>query len=654
MKSYFLWFVLVGSGFAADWRPIDPSELAQKTPRVDPAADAEAIFWEVSIEDRIQGSDLSLTMNHYIRIKIFTERGKEEYTTIEIPRIGKRSINDVAGRTIKADGTILDVKKDAIFDRQLVKTKGAKLSGKTFALPNVEVGDIIEYRYREVRDKEIASHLRLYFQRELPIWNVTYHLKPLSIPWLPYGMRTMAFHCRPEFQREPNGFYTTTITNVPAFKEEAYMPPQDEIRAWMLVYYEEDRKIDAEKYWREIGRGDYGRLKPFLKVDDPVKRLSAELTSGATTPEDKLAALDLHCRTKIRNLNNPVFHFTPEERKSFKENHTPGDTLKQGMGTGMDIDLLFAALANAAGFESRMARVANRADAFFSPQRTLMYFLSNFSVGVKVNDHWMFFDPSTPYLERGLIRWQEEGQQALISDPKDGFFVITPYAQPERSKRQRSGVFKLLEDGSLEGTVSYTYTGHVAETEKEHYQEMTPAQQEEDWKDSMTRRLSTAELSKFQMQNATDPLKPVIVTHEVSVPGYATRTGKRILLQPAFFERNLGPRFSESTRRWDIYFDYGWSEEDSVTIEAPEGWVLDQPTAPASSTFGDVGDYTVKLQQTRDGKKIIYSRHFSWGRDLKLLLPAEIYPNVKKAFDFVRDQDNFTVTLKPQAGANER
>src|SRR5205807_9812951 len=144
---------------------------------------------------------------HYIRIRIFTDLGREKYATVEIPLYAKRSILDVAGRTIKADGSVIQLKKDAIFDRELVKTKGLKLRGTTFTLPNVAAGDIIEYRYKEIRTNEIASHLRLYFQRELPIWNVAYHLKPLNLPWLPYEMRTMAFQCNhTPFQREPDGF----------------------------------------------------------------------------------------------------------------------------------------------------------------------------------------------------------------------------------------------------------------------------------------------------------------------------------------------------------------------------------------------------------------------------------------------------------------
>ena len=648
-----IFLLFSSSAVASEWRPVDPAELAQKTPKVDPSADAEAIFWDVRIEDRLQGSELSLAMAHYLRIKIFTERGKEQYSTVEIPRFGKRNIYDVAGRTIKPDGSIIELKKDAIFDRQLVKTKGLKVSGKTFALPNVEVGDIIEYRYRESRDNEVASHMRLYFQRDIPMWDVTYHLKPLSIPWLPYGMRSMGFQCSPIFQKENNGFWFSTMNNVPAFKEEPNMPPEDQLKSWILVYYEEEKKIDAQKFWKEIGRNDYSRLKPLIKADDQVKRLATELTSGIEKPEDKLAAIDTFCRTKIKNLKSAISHMTADQRKGVKENHSPGDTLKQMAGSGADVDLLFAALANAAGFDARMARVPDRGDTFFSPVRPTTYFLNNFSVAVKMDDKWTFFDPSTPYLEPGMLRWQEEYQQALISDPKDGFFVATQYSAPSRSKRHRRATFRLLEDGGIEGSIRYTYTGHVAHTQKERYEEMTAAQQEEDWKEGLQARLSTAEMSDFTVQDFTDAAKPFVVQHKISVPGYAVRTGKRILLQPAFFQRNLGPRFTGSTRKYDLYFNYGWAEDDEVTIELPEGWELDQPVMPKSSTFGKVGGYTVDVRKTTDGRKVIYSRKFEWGNEGQVLLPADSYAQVKKIFDFVQEQDGYTISLK-QAAPNAR
>lgn len=50
-----------------EWRPIDPAELALKAAIVEPDADAEAIFWDVRIDD---GGDNDLVLSHYVRIKI--------------------------------------------------------------------------------------------------------------------------------------------------------------------------------------------------------------------------------------------------------------------------------------------------------------------------------------------------------------------------------------------------------------------------------------------------------------------------------------------------------------------------------------------------------------------------------------------------------
>lgn len=276
----------------ADWRPVGTDELTRKTPKVDPGADAEAIFWDVHVEDRLQGSNFSLSLIHYVRIKIFTDRGKEKFATVEIPRLGRTSISDVAARTVKPDGSVVELTKESIFDRELLKTKGLKVKGKTFALPNVEVGDVVEYRYRETHEDETASYMHLLFQRDIPMWSVTYHLKPLQLPWAPFQMRTLPFQCHPPaFHREPDGFYSTSLTDVPAFREESDMPPEEQVRAWVLIYYEAESKADPDKYWKQIGKEDFSNFKPRMKADNLVKNTAAELTSGIDASAAKLSAL---------------------------------------------------------------------------------------------------------------------------------------------------------------------------------------------------------------------------------------------------------------------------------------------------------------------------------------------------------------------------
>src|SRR4051794_15537010 len=65
-----------------DWKPVTPEELALKEPTVEKDADAEGLFWEVRIDDNPDGD---LIFNHYIRVNVFTDRGRESPSKIDLP-----------------------------------------------------------------------------------------------------------------------------------------------------------------------------------------------------------------------------------------------------------------------------------------------------------------------------------------------------------------------------------------------------------------------------------------------------------------------------------------------------------------------------------------------------------------------------------------
>ena len=70
-----------------DMTPRDIDGLGK--PRVEKDAGPEALFWRVYVLDEIQGSDPRSVLHHYVRIKIFNERGKEQQGPIDIPYFGK-------------------------------------------------------------------------------------------------------------------------------------------------------------------------------------------------------------------------------------------------------------------------------------------------------------------------------------------------------------------------------------------------------------------------------------------------------------------------------------------------------------------------------------------------------------------------------------
>ncbi len=642
-----------------DWKPVDPADVALTAPTVEKDADAEALFWEVKVADEADGGDPRTVLQHYVRIKIFNERGRESQSKVDIlaPKVGSREIkiSDIAGRTIKPDGTIVELKKEDIFERTIVKTSGVKVKAKSFAMPGVEPGSIIEYRWREVRGDTISFYDRFDFSRDIPVRQVKFYVKPISHPSFPYGMRAQTFNGRnTPFQKDKEGYFSTTISNVPAFREEPHMPPEYAVRPWMLVYYSEDRKLDAARFWKEYGKEVYQASKSEMKVGDEVKRKAAEVVGDAATPDEKIQRLFDFCRTQIKNTYDDANGLTPEQRAKAKENKSPADTLKRGMGTGRDIDMLFAALAVAAGFDARVVNLADRGDTFFSADFPDSYFISTYDIAVKVGEQWRFYDPASTYVPFGMLRWQEEGQQALLSDPKEPSFVLTPLSGPEKSQEKRQAILNLSADGTLEGEVRIEYTGHLAADLKEYNDDDSPAEREETLKEKFRARFGgSVELTDIKVENVSDPVKPFVYSFRVRIPGYAQRTGKRLFLQPAFFQKGRGPLFPTAARRHEVYFHYPWSEEDRVQITLPEGYALDSADSPAPVSGGDLTKYQPGAGVTKDGRTLVYTRKFYFGKEggQLLLFPVTIYPQLKNYFDQVSKEDAHTLALKQGAAA---
>jgi hypothetical protein len=637
------------SAFAADeWLPIDPNHLAMKEAKVEKDADAEALFWEVRIDD----SSYDLIFNHYIRVKIFNERGVESNSKVDITYADWNRIRDVAARTIKPDGTIVELKKEAVFERTLIKLSGLKLKAKSFALPSIEPGSIIEYRWKEVRPGSYVANLQLEFQRNIPVQMVRYYLKPSSSPLLG-GMKTFTFNgANPTFNKEKNGFYSTTMLNVPAFKEEPRMPPEDKVRTWMLVYYSQEDKVDPQAYWTGVGKRLYGEFKPKTKPNDDVKRKTAELIAGAATSEEKLDRLITFCRTQIKNIYSDTTEMSAEERKKLKDNNNPGDTLKRGYGDSNDIDCLFTAMATAAEFEARLALMPDRSRFFFDPSFPSTYFLRGGEIAVRVDGQWKFYDPSGKYITNGMLPWFYEGVKALITDPKEPVWVTTPVSAAEKSQEKRTAKLKLREDGTLEGDVRMEYTGHLAVQRKRDNDEDTTEQREETLRNLIRSRLGGAEITSIKIENVTDQTKPFVYDFHIVVPGYAQRTGKRLLLQPSFFQQGKGALFSASERKYPIYFHYPWSEQDEVLIELPEGFSLDNAEAPQAITAGDTSSVKFEIGVTRDQKFIYFKRDFHFGGSKgTILFPVDTYANLKRLFDAYHQADGHTLSLKQQSPA---
>ena len=210
---------------ADDWLPIPPEDLALKDNPKQPGADAMILYRQVVV-DASKANISGDSQEEYFRIKIFTQEGtKEGHVEIEFQK-QLASVTYVAGRTIRPDGSI--VKFDGqVLETTVEKIPGSKYLAKTFTLPDVQPGCIIEYKYSIQGKPEHVLDWGWRVSQSI----YTREARFSYTPYTGYGS-----NLRPIIRRNmlpadatpqllANGSYLMVVHDVPGIVEEPLMPP---------------------------------------------------------------------------------------------------------------------------------------------------------------------------------------------------------------------------------------------------------------------------------------------------------------------------------------------------------------------------------------------------------------------------------------------
>jgi len=639
-------FLISGVVFGQDkdWKELAPGELQLKSPKVEPDADAEVLFWEVRVDD---SNPDSMVMKHYKRVKIFTERGREKFSKVDIPFTKNLRIKNITARVIKPDGTITDLAKTDVFDREIARTDKVKVNAKSFAVPNIDIGSIFEYKYQEVYQDGWAEGLRMMLQHDVPIHTISYYFKPEgSVTYLRFNMPET------KFVKDKGGFLRATLENVPSIKEEPYMPPEDEVRSWLLVYYSLDQSaknvISSSDFWSRAGGAIVRRwgVKETLKPGKELKAAATEIASGAANPDEQMAKLFEFCKTKVKNISYDA-SMTEEQKDEIKANKSPSDTYKKLQGRESEINELFASLADSLGHETRLAFGGDRSEMFFNPNQAHESFIGFSAVAVKINGRWKYYSPGSRFVPYGMIGWNSQATGVLLLGYKDYVTTETPDSSPADSVAKRVGRFTLSEDGTLSGTVRIEYTGHLSTLHKLNNYKESVSKREENLKDEVKTRMSTAELDAISISNVDDPEKPFIYEYKIKVPNYAQRTGRRLFLQPGVFKYGTSPVFSTADRKYPIFFHYPWTENDDIQIALPKGYELENAESPSPiADSSKISSHDIDLKIDKANNVLHYSRSFVFGNNGFTLFLPQNYKPLKGLFDAFHKNDTHMMTVR--------
>ncbi len=658
-----------GAG-ASDWPPITPEELAMKDDPTNPGAPA------IILNRDEHNDDVQHFQTDYYRVKILTDEGRK-YANIEIPLVKDVSkVEYIKARTVRPDGTAVDF-KGQVFEKTVIKTGGFKFLAKAFTLPDVQVGSIIEYKYKVRRPLWALYTTSWIVPRELTTRRVHFSLRPYAgraIVWTwsggcatrrahlslrSYAGRAIAWtrsglpaNKAPERRKDET--IHLELENIPAFPEEEYMPPADMLKPHVAFFYlssfpgEKEVKT-PDDFWKQFGKWVHKGTEEFIGEHKAVKRVVAEIVNPADPPDAKLRKLYARVQ-QIRNLSSEQSKTEKEEkREKLKDNQDAEYVLKHGYGSGPEINVLFVALARAGGIDAAMLYVTDRRRWFFQPNLLRWGQLSASVVQARVGSQDVFLDPGTRFCPYGLLPWGATDTKGLRPEKDGGVFVTSPKPRSTDAVVERKGVLQLDREGTLQGKAEVTFVGQEALQRRLQSREADEAGRRKALEDEVREHLpagSTVELTN--QPNWEGPEEPLRAEFHIKTPNFGTSTGRRLLLPLAVFQANTKYPFQTTQRVHPIYFSYPFQTLDDITLEVPKGYEVESFPAARSKTF-PFCRYEI-ARRSQDGTLRLERRLVMDG----YFFPVEKYSALRVFYDAVRAGDEEQVVLKAVEGGQAK
>ena len=247
----------------------------------------------------------------------------------------------------------------------MVKSKTFKFQAKTFTLPDVQPGSVIEYKYRKGWESNTLWPTHWELQDELFMKKATFSIKPYRGDV--YGFRYIGVGIQKGNDiKEKGGTYTLQVNDVPAFDSERYAPPERELKPRFELFYTQGTiEDDKDKFWKRTGQEYYKAAEDFIGHRGGIQNAVASMVAPNDPGEMKLRKI----YAKVQELKNLSFsrEMTEQEAKrdKMKDVNNVEDVLKRGYGYHMQLNRLYAALVRAAGIDAQIVRVSERNEVFF-------------------------------------------------------------------------------------------------------------------------------------------------------------------------------------------------------------------------------------------------------------------------------------------------
>ncbi len=583
-------------------------------------------------EETVKLNDLKdMRITHHIVLTILNESG-EKYSGWGDIYSKDREIRDVRGALYDAAGNLVRKLKQseikdvsAVSENNLMDDNRLKMHDFYYKVYPYTIEYEVEYRYRT------TLFFRPWFPQPGKNFSVEQSRIAITVPTA-YQLRYRQFNYPGQPAQttdKDTKTYTWEIRDRKAFEGEVFSGPLRD--RTVAVYFSPSDFIYGDYTGKMNTWDDYGKFQLQLnagrdQLPDKVKAEVHTLADGWKDPKEKAKVL-----------------------YEYMQKHTRYISIQLGIGGWQPFDATYVAtkgygdckalcnymfsLLKEAGIRSHYTLVkAGKGETDLIEDFTVDQF-NHIILCVPTGKDTTWLECTSQTEPFGYLGSFTSGRTVLLVDEQGGKLVRTPVYAMDQNRQVRHFAATINENGDLSGNAETTYTGLQQDWYHGMINNTTPEKQLDKLKENLN--LPSYNINKFHY-TAHPQARPVPEMDElldITVPNYASISGKRMFIVPNVLNRSTLRLTEDSTRVSDIYLGTATKDVDTLQITIPNGYTPESvfPEVKQESRFGK---YTASVKV--EGNKLTYVRCFERKAGV---FPARDFPALEEFYNAVYKWD---------------
>jgi tetratricopeptide (TPR) repeat protein len=431
---------------------------------------------------------------------------------------------------------------------------------------------VLQFRHDEGRSRFLQNH-----------WSSTWRFQQVSgqverARWTAFvpKERNLNVYKRGNIQervREEGAhrIYEWTASHVEPLRPEQQAPPAEDL-VWSVV-------VSTVPGWEFIARWEWTMVEDALLQTSDVDTIVAKVVPKGASPAEKVEAIYRYAATDIRyeqDYAEPIEGVRP---------HQTSVIVERGYGDCKDKTVVMMTLLRAVGVEARFAMVstATAGDAIEEvPSQQFNHAIVYVPAQPGIAEA-RFYDPTADTLDLGNLRWDDQGQRALVLWEGGHEFITIPF---DNAKAERTTIDIDLElsgapDKPSRARVVFETRGRWASgLRRQLRNEETGRKLVEGFGNGFL--FVGADLESYEVSGIDDIVKPVRLVATYMVPNLIVADGQRLRVEVDEYLRLAAQQGRWPVRRHPLVLGPPSQNDVRVTLRAPAGFAFERATQPAS------------------------------------------------------------------------